>query len=46
MSDPKGDNASNAPSSGSNLREMDPGAQASMSGTEGATAQATSIAQS
>ncbi len=36
---------SNVPSSGSNLCEMDPGAQASMPGTEGALPQATSIAQ-
>ncbi len=46
MSDPKGDEASNVPSSSSNLCEMDPGAQASMPDTEGALPQATSVAQS
>jgi hypothetical protein len=46
MSDPKGNKASSVPSSGSNLHEMDPGAQASMLDTEGSLPQATSVAQS
>ena len=46
MSDPKGDRASNVPSSSSDSREMDPGVQASMPGTEDATEQATSVARS
>ena len=46
MSDPKGSEASNVPSSGSDLREMDPGAQASVQDTEGSIPQATSVAQS
>jgi len=46
MSDPKGGEASNVPSSGSDLREMDPGAQASVQDTEGSIPQATSVAQS
>jgi hypothetical protein len=46
MSDPKGDRASNVPSSSSDSREMDPGVQASMPGTEGATEQTTSVARS
>ncbi len=46
MSDPKGGETSNVPSSGSDLHEMDPGAQASMQDTEGSLPQATSVAQS
>ena len=46
MSDPKGDRASNVPSSSSNSCEMDPGVQALMPGTEGAKKQATLVAHS
>ncbi len=46
MSDHKGDKASNAPLSGSELQEVEPGAQALISGTPCEMAQATSIAQS
>jgi hypothetical protein len=46
MSDPKGDRASNVPSSSSDSHEIDPGVQASMPGTEGAIEQATLVARS
>ena len=46
MSDRNGDKGSNVPSSSSDSREMDPGVQPSISGTEGATAEATSLARS
>jgi hypothetical protein len=46
MSHRKVDKASNVPSSGSDLGDMESGAQTSIFGAEGATAQATSIAQS
>ncbi len=42
----KGDEASNAPSSGSNLQEVEPGAQDLISGAEREMAQTTSTAQS
>ncbi len=46
MSHCKGNEASNVPSSGSNSQEVEPGAQAVISGAKGEMAQVPSVAQS